>query len=127
MQTVGYLVLALFFAAMVVRAAVSSPSSREGKLWHNKSLRTLGKYGYGMYVFHGLLIPVFDQYLPREAFLRYFSDPLLAGSVRAAAAVLATFPIALLSWHLYENRFLALKKYFKYDESTPTVPAEQVV
>jgi peptidoglycan/LPS O-acetylase OafA/YrhL len=54
-ETVGLSVLAVFFAAWVVIAMRAAPGAPLHGFFANRALRTLGKYSYAMYLFHGLL------------------------------------------------------------------------
>lgn len=60
----------------------------------------LGKYTYGMYLFHTIWI---------NLILRFFSD----FTVIFILSLLATSISSFISYHLFENQFLKLKKYFK--------------
>jgi peptidoglycan/LPS O-acetylase OafA/YrhL len=92
------LVLALFFAALLVLALERRPLAR---LLDLAPFRFLAKYSYGIYVWHLLVIGVL---LPRLAHW-----PVLAAALVAALASLAA---AVASYHLFEAPFLRLKRYF---------------
>jgi len=100
--------------AMTLRAGSSSEC-----IFGNKVLRFFGKYSYGLYVFHYSI----EAWLsgPIRAFMdaRFHSKALgvLAGAVVVA---LVTIIVSLLSYHLYESRFLRLKRYFSYNNRVPT-------
>ncbi len=69
----------------------------------------LGKYSYGIYVFHAvvaeLILVVFMKYLPAKSILNYdILYPL--------GCVIATAIVAGLSYEIYEKRFLKLKDKF---------------
>jgi peptidoglycan/LPS O-acetylase OafA/YrhL len=73
------------------------------------SLRALGKYSYGMYVFQlpvVTLIPMvsLDGILP--------SDPLLSATFYLAFMFAFIFVAAATSFHCFESHFLRLKKHF---------------
>ncbi len=110
--TVGYSLLCACFASMVLLGVLGPPESRYTRFLRSPWLHFLGKYSYGLYVIHvivravlvrvvGLPIPIGGTQLPWQ--LGFF---LLCTAV--------TIVLALLSWHLMEKRFLALKKYFPY-------------
>ncbi len=94
-QTIGLSALALGFGGAVLRAA-------DGARWlEHRALTTIGKYSYGIYVFHALLLPVYKRIL---------TPTTLAGAIAYLALVFgASVAIAAVSWHVYERRFLALK------------------
>ena len=113
-QTLGYSVLALAFA-MAVTAAVFSPAREPASLWERalsaRPLRSLGKYSYGMYIFHKPLHdwvgkPLLDHF---ELTLRP-SYPIAMGYV--VLATLVTLLLGIVSYHLVEKHFLSLKRWF---------------
>src|SRR5262249_46615226 len=63
--TVGYSVLALVFAAVLV-LAVGNPGGWLARLCESRFLRFFGTYSYGLYVYHEGLEPLFDRWLPRN-------------------------------------------------------------
>lgn len=81
-------------------------------------MRFFGKYSYGIYVFHYSLDAAFDAPL-RRWFDRQFHFRAvgvgLSGLLIAALAV----GVAYASYHLYEARFLRLKKYFEPPRIAP--------
>ena len=69
-------------------------------------LRAYGKYSYGIYVLHVIL-------LPYVLFLRL---PLGRAGFTLFVSIIS-FAAAWLSWHLYEVHFLRLKRFFPADLS----------
>jgi peptidoglycan/LPS O-acetylase OafA/YrhL len=122
MQTVGYTILAFFFAAVLVFTVQARHGSQLQRILTTSVLRTLGKYSYGMYVFHMLLYP---------ALVMLFHDPIrgivhstrLSEVVFAAVSITVIFAVAWASWHLFEKHFLKLKRHFEYQP----VEAEPIV
>jgi len=110
-QSVGYAMLAVSFAALVLYAAISDgqPSWQQAAMrW--KPLVLFGKYSYGIYVFH---VPVF--YLMDQS-ARHL-PPVLRHSLAFSYSFIAlkfavAFVIAALSYNFFEKRFLALKDRF---------------
>lgn len=106
----GYTLLALFFAGLVV-LCLDTRMNWFRKIMSLRPLIFLGKYSYGLYVFH---FPVY--WLCRDAFLqqlsRFIHQDALAKVGAAGLCVLLTTGLALLSFHLLEKPFLRLKRYF---------------
>jgi peptidoglycan/LPS O-acetylase OafA/YrhL len=121
-MTVGYGAVGAFFAALLL-AVVGAPATGPlGWCFHRGLLRAMGKYSYGLYVYHVLLGSTFDRLFGREILKEFFARRLHLGGasyglsvvVFIALASVAAFAVAWTSWHLFEKRFLKLKKYFEY-------------
>jgi peptidoglycan/LPS O-acetylase OafA/YrhL len=80
-------------------------------------LCSLGKYSYGIYVFHPPVIQavrsLFRNPVVAQALGEMNGGPLLA--FRLTLIFGASYALAYLSWHLYEKHFLTLKRHFNYD------------
>jgi len=113
-QTIGYSILAITFAGLVF-AAVMVEARRRGALYRAlawRPLRALGTYSYGMYVFHmpihrAIGLPILRQWVRED-------EPVGAkiGVAYLVATSAVTFLVAVVSYHLIEQRFLGLKRYF---------------
>jgi len=109
--TLGFSILGIGFAALISMAL--RPGSRTQRFFQQSWLRFFGRYSYGLYVLHysidgALTIPLrvlVNSHLHSKAL-----GVLLPAIVVAALSVLA----ALVSYHLFEIRFLHLKRYFGY-------------
>lgn len=108
--TLGLTALAGFFAAILSLVVYGHAGAAFLQL---PALRFFGKYSYGIYVLHTLVIDGLRQ--------QVFGDapwPLLGGSTLpaqlgfTALSLALTVLGALLSWWLIERRCLALKRYF---------------
>ncbi len=115
LQVVGYPAIALAFGALLVFALTARPRSRMSRLLGGAGMRALGRYSYGIYVLHPLVLLFFTQRYGWAA-----SPPALWGTrIPAGLALFAltsviSITLGVASWHLYEQRFLALKRYFPY-------------
>ncbi len=87
------------FAMLLLYVALSPGGLQRTFRW--RGLRELGKYSYGIYVFH---LPVYC------AFQAFHLAP--AGLWLAAGSGAACFAAAVLSYHVWERRFLELKARF---------------
>ena len=66
LQGIPLFLLAVFFAAVLVLAVASRPTTLWGSLWRRKWLRFFGKYSYAMYVFQLPLIRILDPLVSAE-------------------------------------------------------------
>jgi len=111
-QTLGFTLLAIFFGSVLAIAVTSPPETLAGRFFAHPGLRFLGRYSYGLYVFH---LPI--MWYMRDV-LNARSVPALAGSQLAgqvlftAATGSLTLAVAMVSWHFYEARFLKYKDLF---------------
>lgn len=87
--------------------------------WH--PFRWVGKYSYGAYIFHAILMSYLS--LPLHLFFhKHLTDNkgvvvLLVGLVIMALTLLAAY----VSYNFYERHFLKLKRYFDYRQHPDTV------
>jgi peptidoglycan/LPS O-acetylase OafA/YrhL len=112
-ETLGFSLLALGFASLVVHAAVSDDSTvAVQRVFRNRVLTEFGRYSYGIYVFHVPVLMICDA-------LIYMWLPVsLAQNVSFSIAyvgflITTSFVIAKISYEYFERRFLALKRYFE--------------
>jgi peptidoglycan/LPS O-acetylase OafA/YrhL len=129
LQVIKYTFLAGMYGAVLVLALLSPPETVTGRFFHLRVLRFLGKYSYGIYVFHPLLIDMFVSLRGHDA--SGALETPLAVALRALAIATLSILAAWLSYHLYEKHFLNLKRFFAYGprrveedrEPTPEAPA----
>lgn len=103
----GYSAAAGFFSVVVFWAATSCP-----RLLTSRPLRLLGKYSYGIYIYHVILrTPVYDYF--HNNFPGPIHKPLFF-----IAIFLVTFVMAYISLHSLEALFLRLKSRYFASEAT---------
>lgn len=122
-ETFGYSVLALAGALFVTAVALSAarPPSRIAAFLGSAPLRSLGKYSYAMYVFHGLL-----HKLVGEPWLiaRYGEAvPASAAVCYALVLLLVSYLLGFCSYELFERHFLKLKSLFASQAQARGLPA----
>jgi peptidoglycan/LPS O-acetylase OafA/YrhL len=111
---------ALFFGALTL-VALKPPTHLVARLFQTRFLGYFGQYSYGLYVYHGLIAWLLVD-LDAYAWLELRSGSHVAAiAARGAAGFVASLAIAVCSYHLFEVRFLALKRHFQL----PPAPADQ--
>jgi peptidoglycan/LPS O-acetylase OafA/YrhL len=117
-QTFGYPALALFFAAMLGKAVAAPAGHISTRVLTSRTLMAFGKYSYALYLVHILVRDIFQNQLATRG-----GFPLISGSQLPAQLALVLFgvavsyAIAFASWHLFEKRILALKRFFPYERA----------
>jgi peptidoglycan/LPS O-acetylase OafA/YrhL len=114
-RTVGYSLNAIGAASLIPIAMRASPESPLRRVLASSALVTLGKYSYGLYVFHHIVVLTL-----RARGFQVWRFPLLWGShlpgwlAFTVVAMAISSALAWLSWHLWETPFLKLKRYVPY-------------
>lgn len=118
-QTVGYTLIAFAFALLILLAVLPTRGMLATALkpLNSTLLRLVGRYSYGMYVFHLPLMVFFGA----PAVHRLVAEVTPAVSFAYAfTMILLSFVLAALSYELFERHFLRLKSRFTYKDGTPT-------
>ena len=105
-----YTLLAVMFACLI--ACSLRPGFALQRLFKVAWLRFLGKYSYGIYVLHVLLLPMIPGL--RISILASTHSKALSVGGAGMIALLTAVAAAWLSYHLYERPFLRMKHYFDY-------------
>jgi len=105
------------FAAIVAFAITSKKDSVVGRFFTSRPMTFLGKYSYGLYVFHAMLSYYFATHHTLAWFEGIIPNHFLAILAQATVGVGVSIAAALLSFHLFEKRFLLLK--LKYEAPKP--------
>ncbi|WZO97582.1 acyltransferase [Isosphaeraceae bacterium EP7] len=114
LQVFKYSLIGVFYGSILVLAVTSRWAAVP---FRSAMLRWLGKYSYGLYVFH----PLFIMLAARMTM--GMLDPGWALASRVGIIVAGSMATAWLSWHLYEKRFLAWKSLFV--DTTPTTASDR--
>jgi peptidoglycan/LPS O-acetylase OafA/YrhL len=119
MTLAGYPALAAAFACVVLLALKpGSPVNRFGNL---TPLRFIGRYSYGMYVYHLLFWPGLAWI---QGWLQLRLHSVVLGGVCFVLLMLGgTMVMAIASYELYEKQWLRLKSRFAYEKTQPEVAA----
>ena len=113
-QTAGYSLFALLSAVVVLRAALETAQGkgRVLSLFDVRPLRALGKYSYGLYVFH---FPIIALLRHRAEFTMNHGDTLtrmMALVTFVGVVSVLSMAAAIASYELVERHCLSLKRFF---------------
>lgn len=107
METVGLTLLAAMCGGAIITGMLWQPLKT---VFNNGLLRWFGRYSFGLYVWHQIIIFIFFQPAIRSTMLG------IKGTTTAVIYLLSTIAlvllIALASYHWWEKPFLSLKKHF---------------
>lgn len=108
----GYVTLALFFAASVSICADHVISERTRSLLSWGPLVSCGKVSYGMYIFHWPLVVLGVPYLVKmQAGQSIVTQMAISGGF-VVVGILVIYALAAISFRFFEQPFLRLKKKF---------------
>jgi peptidoglycan/LPS O-acetylase OafA/YrhL len=113
-QWIGYSAAAASSAALLVLVLAASEKSALRRACENRLLRSFGTYSYAIYLFHVPMLVLLHQAL----FHRPSDSPRFGNSVLPslglffAVACAAAWGAAWVSWRLWEDRWLSLKRFF---------------
>lgn len=109
-QILGFPSFALFFSSLL--AQLNSPGVLH-KCFSIEPLRVLGKYSYGLYLFHKPTIIALEKTLfPYLDSLFFAQWPDFRMFLFQFISLLASLLVAMILFHFYENYFLKLKERF---------------
>lgn len=101
-----------FYAGLIITALNASSTGFISKIFTNKIITIFGKISYGIYVYHGILMPFFSKHLKIESIASSLNSNILAVPVYYFITIGSVFLISLFSWILIENQILKFKSYF---------------
>ena len=112
-------------AGVLVATIDASETSVLGRVMRGSTLRMFGAYSYGLYVFHSALRPLWARLIPVASIARTLHSPALAVVIFFVLATAGSLAIAWPSYHLFEKRFLVLKRFFEGKSTLvgPSAPA----
>ena len=117
METAGFTVLPFMFAGLLLKCFV--PGSWELRFFSLPFLRFMGRYSYGIYVYHILFWPLMVQGL--HWLQAHLHSRIVAGLVYLLLWSLSTIAVAVLSYRYFESPFLRLKERFAPPQQTRAI------
>ena len=114
-QSIGYSIISIGFTALLLQGyCVNGTRRRLALLLNLRVLRSFGRYSYGIYVFHALLLAAMVLLLEK---CPWFGHSVTWAAILFLGFLGGSYGVAFTSFHLYEKRFLALKSKFKASTS----------
>jgi peptidoglycan/LPS O-acetylase OafA/YrhL len=98
--------------AVLILVLTARPKSVLGWIGTSRPLQFLGKYSYGIYVFQLPLITILANVLTAPGLAEFTGGCVVAQAIYCAVMFAATITVAVLSWQVFESRWLALKRHF---------------
>lgn len=117
--------VALSFGALLVTSLVTPRTSLLGRLFYSRSMRFIGKYSYGLYVFHGILAIALQEHKTLDRLSLWVGSHTAALLLQAVAGAALSLLVAVASYELFEKHFLRLKDRFAPSERK--IPAPELV
>jgi len=102
----------LAFAALLLWALFAPAPSFTGRFFRSGPMVALGKYSYGLYVYHHFLSYYLVTHGTEHALAGFVGSHTLAVAIQAVLGMAASMVIAWLSYELFEKRFLELKRFW---------------
>jgi peptidoglycan/LPS O-acetylase OafA/YrhL len=99
-ETIFHLLISIWFALLILVFIRWSVHLKRFRFF--RTTESLGKYSYGLYVYSGFVMTFFTLFLP-------INNKVLLVSIELILIILISF----VSYHLFEKKFLRLKKYFR--------------
>jgi peptidoglycan/LPS O-acetylase OafA/YrhL len=101
-----------FFWALLVLTVEAPTRSAVSYLFTSPVLCFFGRYSYGLYVWHYMMRPGLEQFIPPKSLQEICGCQIAGLLVFAVIAISISCVAALISWHAYEKHFLSLKRHF---------------
>jgi peptidoglycan/LPS O-acetylase OafA/YrhL len=117
----GSTLLALIFGCILVIIVSDRPKTGFSLLLESRGLTVIGKYSYGIYVFHVIILGIGVQVVMPKLWpgLTFVSDFIMK-PITGLLDLLLSLAVAWCSYHCYEKHFLALKRFFA-DSQEPSL------
>jgi len=92
------------------------PGSAVNRCMNFGGLRFLGRYSYGLYLWHEIFGPVFDKYIVWAE--GHIGPPWVGGTLATLGMAAICLGVAVVSYHAVELPFLKLKRFFEYEKKS---------
>jgi len=102
----------VLLAAVLLQALSAPVSSVSSRCFRSRPMIALGKYSYGLYVYHHFLSYYFTKHGTEFALASAVGSHTVAVAIQALGGMAASMAIAWLSYEFFEKYFLQLKHFW---------------
>ena len=117
--------LAVLFGAFIASVTEEGKPSATKRALRSSWLRVLGKYSYGLYVFHGIVAYSSHEHHWEERWTTALGSHAAAVALVVVAGCGLSFAIAFTSFELFERPVLKLKRIFEYRDRSAALPIRE--
>ncbi|MBC7784835.1 MAG: acyltransferase [Burkholderiales bacterium] len=121
--TLGYSLLAVVSAWIVLAAARIRPGTAACRIIANPVFTSLGRYSYGIYVTHMFFTPVYARLFSWSMLRHYTGSYWIAITINLVLSIACAWFVAWMSYHVMEKHFLRLKTLFDYRRPQLVLPS----
>jgi peptidoglycan/LPS O-acetylase OafA/YrhL len=107
----------VLFAAVLLQAIFAPPTSLVSRIFRSRPMTVLGKYSYGLYVYHHFLSFYFVKHGTEFILAGVVGSHTLAVALQAAVGMALSMAVAWLSYEFFEKYFLELKRFWPSSRS----------
>jgi peptidoglycan/LPS O-acetylase OafA/YrhL len=112
----------VLFAVLLVHALFAPASSWVSRFFRSRAMVALGKYSYGLYVYHHFLSYYFVTHATEWAVTRAVGSHILAVALQATVGMAVSMAVAWVSYEFFESYFLQLKRFWPSTKKPVVVP-----
>jgi peptidoglycan/LPS O-acetylase OafA/YrhL len=113
----------ILLAALLLKALLAPTSSRWSRFFRSRPMAILGKYSYGIYVYHHFLSHYFIKHATELSLASVVGSHLTALALQAVAGMAASMAVAWLSYEYFEKYFLQLKRFWPSTSTSRALPS----
>jgi len=117
----------VLLAAVLLQALGAPVSSVSARCFRSRPMVALGKYSYGLYVYHHFLSYYFTKHGTEFALASAVGSHTLAVAIQALGGMAASMAIAWLSYEFFEKYFLQLKHLWPSSPEARDSPSSESV
>lgn len=116
----------LLLAALLLQAVCAPASSVWSRFFRSSPMMTLGKYSYGLYVYHHFLSYYFLSHNTELALASVIGSRTAALTIQAVVGMAVSMGIAWVSYEYFEKYFLRLKRFWPSSRAVTAEAASEL-